>query len=312
MTTRRYKFKIQGLEESNGEIKASDLQRVLSALIKTAERTTRLLATGEGVAQGAKPLWLEHSVDFTINGLSPGSTILEIESPMLLDTAHDQFSQQEFWRESPQETDTALDLAAMAITELLSEESNGERYDTSVIDAILELKQVARGSNLVFELSSGNSDRGIFKISTPDFEIISERKRLLPEPRAFIVSGKLDEIKYSAGRFRLFLANGGKLLGRVHPEFLTGEILRPLWGEEVTVEGMVHFKANGQPRLIDARKLTPKQTGDDIFDQLPSVSTTQATLFPEIQNRTKITDPMVLWGAWPGDESIEDLMAQLD
>jgi hypothetical protein len=47
------------------------------------------------------------------------------------------------------------------------------------------------------------------------------------------------------------------LLGRLHTEFLSGESLRPLWGHPATVEGMVHFKLNGQPRFIEARKISP-------------------------------------------------------
>lgn len=35
-------------------------------------------------------------------------------------------------------------------------------------------------------------------------------------------------------------------------------------------------------------------------------------LFPEIATRTTDSDPMALWGAWPGAEPIEELMAMLD
>jgi hypothetical protein len=36
------------------------------------------------------------------------------------------------------------------------------------------------------------------------------------------------------------------------------------------------------------------------------------SLFPEISLRTKDSDPMILWGTWPGEEPIEELMAVLD
>ena len=102
-------------------------------------------------------------------------------------------------------------------------------------------------------------------------------------------------------------------------------MLRPLWGKRATVQGMVHFKANGQPRLIEARRISTGSDGDAIFEKMPeaeirsgkisdlgtpedrfrAVSRTSATILRRV-------DPMILWGAWPGDEPVEELLAALD
>ena len=70
-----------------------------------------------------------------------------------------------------------------------------------------------------------------------------------------------------------------------------------------------------QARLIDARNLGLKADGDEIFEALPSVPNpnphTQSDLFLESAMASKSVDPMILWGAWPGDEPLEELMAQL-
>ena len=58
MTQQRYRLRISGLGEDEGQIKVTTFQRVLNALLKTAERTARLLATGAGSEKGAKPRWL--------------------------------------------------------------------------------------------------------------------------------------------------------------------------------------------------------------------------------------------------------------
>ncbi|NBB79637.1 MAG: hypothetical protein GVY36_09360 [Verrucomicrobia bacterium] len=317
MNTQHYELRLNGLEEADGQIKAHDLHRVLGALLKTAERTTRLIATGEGVSQGARPTWLEKSVDFTVTGIRKGSTILQIDAPLLADTAGEQFAQTDFWRQTPEHDDTALDLACLAIQEAQSESvDSGDFFDSSVLDAALEFKNSVKAANIHYEFTSTTRPKTKFALSETSFDRIKEMRRSLPEPRAFIVSGKLDEIKHSAGRFRLLMPNGQSMLGRVHPEFLDGEHLRPLWGNPVTVEGMVHFKANGQARLIEARKLSPKAEGDTVFEALPCISEAQnqRDLFPELSGRTpnQSSDPMVLWGAWPGDEPLESLLAELD
>ena len=104
MSTHRYRLCLTGLHEHKGQIKASSLRRVLDALIKMAESATRFLATGEGSRRGPRPGWLQASVDFTITGLNPGSTVLDIEAPHLGETAHEEFFKGESWPERPRLT----------------------------------------------------------------------------------------------------------------------------------------------------------------------------------------------------------------
>ncbi len=290
------------------------LLRVLAALLKTSERCTRLLATGEGHSKGGKPAWLERAVDFTITGLSPGSTVLEIDAPLIMEVAADAFEQSDFWRETPESDDTALDLAALAVQELAQGGGSGELYDAAVLEALMEFKKATRTEGVRLQLIPQGKARGRFELTDATYAIAEERRAQLPEPRAFIVHGKLDEIRHSGGRFRLLLDNGVKLLGRLHGEFLNEESLRPLWGHPATVEGIVHFKLQGQPRFIEARKISAPAPGDEIFSSLPMVPAPllQDSLFPELTFRNCDADPMVLWGAWPGEEPLEELMAQLD
>lgn len=92
-------------------------------------------------------------------------------------------------------------------------------------------------------------------------------------------------------------------------KFLDQETLRPLWGKQATVEGMVHFKTNGSPRLIYARRVHARVDGDHVFEKLPA----QSRLFdPEKEKRALAFDPKDLAGLWPGDESIEELLDLLD
>lgn len=291
-----------------------DLQRVLSALIKTAERATRLLAIGEGLDSGRKHKWLEKSVDFVITGLTPGSTILEIEAPCFADTAKDIFAQTDFWRKSPTPEDTAIDLAAQAIMEAQSDNPAGDCFDASVLESILDLSRAVHSPGVSYELHSVGRAGLKVVLEGDASQGISEKLKKLPVSRAFITNGKLDEIRHSGGRFRLILNNGLQLLGRVHPEYLDGEMLRPLWGKSATVEGIVHFKANGQPRLIEARRICEYVEGDMVFAEAPAAyaSKQQTTMFPPQMDATSKTDPMNLWGAWPGDEPIEELLEQLD
>ena len=314
MNTHRYQLRLTGLHEHEGQIKASHLRSVLDALIKMAESATRFLAAGEGGRKGPRPGWLQASVDFTITGLNPGSTVLDIEAPHLGETAREEFFEGESRPEQPRFDDTALDLAAFAIEEAGAGNSQGERFDTAVLEAILKLRKAGGDTAVCYELIPQGSARGRFRLAENVCVRLNERLNTIVAPKAFVVSGRLDEIKYGGNRgFRLWLPEARHLPGRLHPDFLDIEALRPLWGKRVTVEGTLHFRANGLPRFIQARRVSRFTEGDDCFEEMPAMDIPGSQGLTSAQERqARSSNFMELWGSWPGDEPIDELLAQLD
>ena len=313
MKTQRYRLRLTGLHEAEGHITVASLVRVLEALVQAAERATSLLAVGESRSRGRQPGWLKATTDLVLTGLEPGSTVLQIEAPCLGETAHEQFAQQDLWREPPNLEDTALDLVAYAIHEAREDGARGERFDSGVLGAIVKLGSTVPTPEARYELIPRGSARGRFALDGDTCGLINRRLDTIPKPRAFVVSGKLEAIQHEAARFRIVLDSGQQLLGRLESERLEVEMLRPLWGKPTTVEGIVQFKINGEPRLIEARKISASTSGDRTFAELPTAKPAASPgLFPELTTRAVSSDPKQLWGAWPGDEPIDDLMAKLD
>lgn len=119
------------------------------------------------------------------------------------------------------------------------------------------------------------------------------------------------------------MMGGGSLQGRLGRGNLDVELLRPLWGKPATVQGIVHFKSNGQPRFIEARRISARAEGDTIFETMPEAEIGDREIGDALTEPDRLgpvarasakgirrMDPMVLWGAWPGDEPIEELLAQ--
>ena len=308
-----YKLRISGLSGKKGQIKATDLIRALNALITLAERSTRLLATGESGGKGPKPKWLGATTDFTVTGIKSGSTVLGIEVPRIGETAYEVFAQEEFWREQPDLDQTALDLTTLAIKEVKEANSPGDRFDNAVLESILKFKKIVRYPGVCYELIPKGLAQGQFKLEEAFYEQVDGRMAEIPAPKAWIVSGKLDEIRHSAGRFQIMLDQGVRLFGKLCPTALDTESLRPLWGEQATVQGMVYFKANGKPRLIEAHRLSRYVEGDSLFKETPTVEKAgTGNLLTTHNQPIRSVDPAELGGAWPDDEPIEDLLADLD
>ena len=209
--------------------------------------------------------------------------------------------------------DTAIDLAAKAIKEAQSDNPSGDYFDSSVLEAISSFATPAREPRLRYVLSANSGEHEKFELDSKSCSQIKARLKDIPVPRPFIVSGRLDEIRHGNGRFSLLVKDQTRLFGRLDTTSLDVETLRPLWGKQTTIEGIVHFKANGDSRLIEARKISSRLEGDSVFEEVPSVAGEASSgLFPLRDKPIQSFDPIELAGAWPGDEPLEDLLAQLD
>lgn len=283
-----------------------------------------MAATGRSDARGAKPRWLKAALDCTVTGLEPGSTTLGIEVPRLGDVPDLDLDQQDLWLQQPSAKNTALDLGARATAEVQSSAASGDYFDGNVLQAILRFGNAVKTPGVRYELIAQNGSGNGFVLEASACPQIEQRLQLIPSPRAFVVSGRLDEIGHGLGRFRLLMGRAA-LPGRLNRSHLDVELLRPLWGKLATVQGIVHFKSNGKPRLIEARRISARAGGDAIFETMPEAKTDRggpgdvaseadrlrsASIAPATPMRR--VDPMVLWGAWPGDEPIEELLAALD
>lgn len=281
----------------------------MDALLLMAERSTRLLVEGRGKGSGPKPSWLSATLDFTFCGLRPGSTLLDLKAPCLGDTAHSRAFQGHLWRDSPSLDDTALDLAAYAIEEAQGGNPSGTRFDNSVLQAILEFGRAVGTPGVRYELESQEGAGAGFVLDDTICQKMSLVAENIPPPRAYIVSGRLDQITHKDGHFRLVFETGKGLIGRVSSEHIGIESLRLHWGKPTTIEGIVSFRADGRARLIEAHRIDSRNDGDSIFEELPM----QCELIDEaLERRAASFDPMNIVGKWPGDESVEELLALLD
>ena len=193
-----------------------------------------------------------------------------------------------------------------------------------MLQAILGFGTVSKAPGVRYELVAQNQIGTGFVLEASACPQIEKRLHLIPPPRAVVVSGHLDEIGHGLRRFRLLMTRGS-LQGRMGSGNLDVEMLRPLWGKLATVQGIVHFKASGQPRFIEARRISARAEGDKIFETMPMAETgggQVADVLTESERPGSVSrdsakairrvDPMVLWGAWPGDEPIEELLSALD
>ena len=264
-------MKVKGLRAERGEISSKELAKILLALCKTAESVTRLLLSGSGSRVGGNPSWLAESTNFTVTGLTQGSTVIQYKAPLLRETTKSFSASNDFWLNPPGLEDTVLDLVAYAIEDAGNDNSTGEYYDSYVLEAMRKLGRLTNKGKVRLELIPQGLARGKFTWNKTVYQKLSNIMHSTPRPQTFIVSGRLDQTNYRDRYFYLSMDPNSKIFGRLQPESLDTEDLRQYWGQAVTIEGMVHFKVDGKPRFIEARKICSRSEGDELFEELPEI-----------------------------------------
>ena len=314
MTKKHYELHLRGLSSADGEITSTDLIRLMKALGNVSKGALSLMTTGKGGGQGSRPRWLDEAAEFSLVGLGRGSTVLNLEAKRFRDTAK-QALQPTMFQVSPLPSldDTPLDVVSRAIREVQTEEPNGDYFDQHVLRSITGLLRSLRDENSTCEFLSTDGEGEGFELNEETRAKMKRHELSLPKPAAIILTGKLDEIAHSKHLFILIQENGSRISGSLIANSPRLEALRELWGERATVQGVLHFKADGTPRHIDAERIVAQAAGDIVLSQASldlGASRTQEREAHRVP-RT-IARPMDLVGTWPGEEPIEDLMADLN
>ncbi len=309
----KYQLRLKGLRSPSGTIPLIALKDVCDLLLGAAERGLRLAVEGASVKRGRLPGWLANSLELTVTGLKKGSTVLNIEAPVLGETAKEQIRQQDLWYVAPEPQDTALTLLSKSVRDTTAEAVDSNAYDRGVLDSLLQFKPFLKNSAEKIQLKCVSRRTERFEIGERQLAKIERLKAKIPEPRALVISGRFDVIEHQKRRFQLVLSNEESIPGTIDTEHLDVEHMRQFWGKKVTIKGLVHFRPSRKPRLIEAQVIKPMEEGEEVFETLPE-EPTQIEFLRSVRETAAARQGWLkeVWGKWPGDEPIEDLLAALN
>jgi hypothetical protein len=87
--------------------------------------------------------------------------------------------------------------------------------------------------------------------------------------------------------------------------------MRDFWGKKVTIKGMVHFNPGRRVRLLEAQTIKPSEIGEEVFEKMPTAPKPVALFETDLHKLSVGPALNDIWGKWPGDESIEELLSSL-
>jgi hypothetical protein len=306
-----YKLRLKGLPFPDGTISLRMLETVADIFIEASERTLRLAIEGRSTKRGKVPEYIESSSEFLLKELRPGSTELVMDAPVLAETAFYEIRQLDFWDKKPKHDDTSLTLLALAVEDASKGRLDSDHYDTGVLEALLKSKSLFNEGLKSLEVYSPDRPIESIILLPENIHTLQEIRRHTPDTQTVVLTGALDLIEHSTRSFKLRLPDGTTILGRIDETLLTEEDLRNYWGKEVTVKGELYFRSSGTPRFIEATFIRQFEQQDVLLSGLPQTKSIQETV---AESRKRYQDATIfseLWGEWPGDENIQDLLRLL-
>ena len=312
MNTIKYKIRLSGIKTPEGTIPLIALKGIAETILNGSERALRLSVEGASKKRGKIPAWLKGPLEITVTGISKGSTILEIEAPILLESAPEQVQQRDLWYTLPEPQDTSISIFVKSVVEAISENIESEYYDQGVLESLLAFKPLLDNYLDEIEVSSQERPKEAFRLVPGDISKIVKLQSSIKEPRAIILSGLFNIIEHAERRFQLVQEDGHKILGKAGSRFITDEEMREYWGKKVTVKGMAYFNASGNVRFIDTEVIKHFELGEQIFENISKLVSPKR-IVDTMETVTRQRNPLSnIWGKWPGEESIEEILLTLE
>jgi hypothetical protein len=262
---------------------------------------------------GRRQLWLKQAgqVEFRdAERIGKEEMAIYFEAPAFGDVAQDYYSQPRlFDDDGPRAGDTAFDVLADAVADVLTSKTDSDKYDVGL------LKRFQRYQSTVFEkdvdelLISGHRilENKPCRISKQFSLRARELYLQTPESTRVRVAGKLDMIEASTLAFTLLLPDGERVRGVWKTnEF---ETLRLLANSDVVATGVAIYRPSGGLLRVDADALTPQQSRDRFFATVPKPTGAKMDLKSLMHEQRKRGGMAAIWGKVPAEESDEDFLA---
>ncbi|MFI5380530.1 MAG: hypothetical protein ACHRHE_14635 [Tepidisphaerales bacterium] len=261
---------------------------------------------------GRRQPWLRQAgqVEFRdIERTGKEEMVLYFEAPAFGDVAQDYYSQTMLFDDRPPAEDTAFDVLADAVADVLAGKADSDKYDVGL------LKRFQRYQSTVFEkevdelLISGHR----LPQSKPSriSQEFPERARDLylqtPKPARVRIAGKLDMIQASTLAFALLLPGGEQVRGVWKGDDF--ETLRMLANSDVAATGMAIYRPSGGLLRIDADALTPQRPADRFFARMPKPTGGKLDLKALVREQQRRGGLAAIGGKIAAEESDEEFLA---
>ena len=204
---------------------------------------------------------------------------------------------------------TPMSLVIESFREAMNYDEESIFPDKPLLKKLKDLKRVFVSNDELLTISNQGSIPEI-TLRKSDFKKIGILEDSFPEPKEIVINGVVEELKYS--KLRVGIATKQGLVNAVLSEELEPMDISKFWGQELTIAGCMHFLPSGKPSFIYIERAFKPDEFDSYFSKPVNKLNIEQQIQKKIkhQKHTNLLGDLV--GQWPSDESIEDILKDLD
>lgn len=299
-----YDIKIKGDARDDGRIEFDRLARLAKTTKEIAQKALMLKLFGSSAVtlpaewKKATHIYLE-----TIKGSKSRGTTLTIDAQPL--ATHRPVLQANAFKpelESELQKLTPMALVIQSFRQALGEDELNNTLDKPLLKSLMAFKNNFQGNKEVFYLSNRKTIPEI-EVRLSDFKRIEQLEESIPEPHKIVVTGKLDEMKYSKSRILMITKDGPvNILVNDNQEQML-EDLKNFFGKEFSIQGLANYRAGGSLSFIELTGFGETSSADQYFNKLPNSMTARQQLLFQAKNPVNRNPLFDIAGEWPGEES---------
>jgi hypothetical protein len=263
-------------------------------------------------ASGRRQRWLRQAAAVQLKETrhhGGGAMTFHFLAPAFEEVAQDYYSQSKLFDDGPNKNDTAFDILADAVGDVLAGREDSDRYDVGLLRRFHRFQTMVFGKGIDELLMSGHRLLGDQSCRlSPDFPRCAQKLYLkTPEPAQVRVAGRLDIIQASTLAFVLLLPGGEQVPGVWKGDDF--ETLRALANSDVVASGTAVYRPSGRLLRVDAERLAPQRPSDRFFATVPSATGARLDLNSLVREQRKRGGMAAIYGQIPAHESDEEFLA---
>ncbi|MBI5215428.1 MAG: hypothetical protein HY960_06705 [Ignavibacteriae bacterium] len=233
---------------------------------------------------------------------------------LLLDCEHFSSTLQYLQFDLFKPTEDLLSLTPMALViqtfrSALLEDEDKNDLDKPLLKTLLKFKKNLLSHREVIYFSNRGTIPEI-EITFESFKTIEYLEDAIPEPNKVIVNGRLDEMKYSRSKLVLITDEGNINAFTKNVNIINS--MAEYFGKDLTISGMAHYKPGGQLSYIEVQEFSQPGQKDKFFSRKPSAMNARQQIAFQLKSGKTRNPLSLITGKWPGDESLDEILKDLD
>jgi hypothetical protein len=305
-----YEIKISGAEQDDGKIELQRLILLAQSITDIARGALQLRLMGLSNERGRRSERIGKALKINLTDLKKGSTILELQCDSFKETLEGQqgdLFQKAILEQLPDKT--PMSLVIESFKEALEYKEEITYLDKPLLKRLKEFKKIFVSPNEALTISNQGSIQEI-QLTKKDFEKIRTLEESIPEAQEIIINGIVEELKFS--KLRVGIATKDGFVNAILSEELEPVDISKYWGKELTISGNMYFQPNGKPSFIYIERIFSPDISDKYFSKTPRKETVEQQIQTKLKQQKHTNRLKEIVGQWPSDETIEEILKDLD